>query len=64
MLTAYQDAFIRLAEQFKDQPALLGAELAAVASDIAARDVDTQRILRGGEGGGAFSTNIPEIGVE
>ena len=61
---AYQDAFIRLAEQFKDQPALLGAELAAVASDIAARDVDTQRILRGGEGGGAFSTNIPEIGVE
>jgi len=61
---AYQDAFIRLAEQFKDQPALLGAELAAVASDIAARDVDTQKLLRGGEGGGAFSTNIPETGVE
>ena len=61
---AYQDAFIRLAEQYKDQPARLGAELAAVASDIAARDVDTQRLLRGGEGGGVFSTNIPETGVE
>jgi hypothetical protein len=55
----YQKEFMRLSAEYGDNPARLGAELAAVTSRIARDDVDIQRLLRDGEGAGAFEVELP-----
>lgn len=55
----YQKEFMRLSAEYGDNPARLGAELAAVATRIARDDVDIQRLLRDGEGAGAFEVELP-----
>lgn len=55
----YQREFMRLSAEYGDNPAALGAELAAVAERIARDDVDIQRLLRDGEGAGAFEVELP-----
>ena len=55
----YQREFMRLSAEYGDNPAALGAELAAVAARIARDDVDIQRLLRDGEGAGAFEVELP-----
>jgi len=55
----YQKEFMRLSAEYGDNPARLGAELAAVATRIADADVGIQRLLRDGEGAGAFEVELP-----
>mgnify|MGYP005988172131 CR=1 FL=1 len=55
----YQKEFMRLSAEYGDNPARLGAELAAIATRIARDDVDIQRLLRDGEGAGAFEVELP-----
>jgi len=55
----YQREYMRLVDEYGDDPARLGAELAAVANRIAATDMDIQRILRDGEGAGGFTVELP-----
>jgi len=55
----YQKEFMRLSAEYGDNPARLGAELTAVTSRIARDDVDIQRLLRDGEGAGAFEVELP-----
>ena len=55
----YQREYMRLVDEYGDDPARLGAELAAVANRIAATDMDIQRILRDGEGAGEFAVELP-----